>query len=488
MSSYSNELAPWERKSAYYSVIQLGKDVKTQTKTISKQTQELVATQMESTSEIISSQERIQERISEGIDNVAYGIERVADGLYGLGAAFEWGISEVVWQIEQNRKVLKDILAVLMAPLDTQAKELRRRAEDAYANGWFEEALEDFLESEKKNRYDFIVHISIGMIYLFQKIDKEKALDYFEKAIKYAKPTSPYHASYALLYKALIKRDLGLIEEAEACTGEAVELCPDFAEALYQNALYNALLNKPEKAIPLIRKVIEMDVNYCLKICNEKDFGNIRTRINALNVELRDKQREKAQYWYGVLANKLEILNDLMDEVKDDFVKINNEEVAHCSKRITELIRRNTYFDCIEANDALDKLSVMIQKLCSDTKTLLEKNIGYYYSNIRNIEYNIEKRTEKRLENIGYVWSGIPISFILGIIGCVASLGKSAKSGFLSTFGPPLVGSIITVITYFVLRSSIKSSGKRKTPEIISDESLIERLRDISKKLEKIQT
>ena len=102
MSSYSNGLAPWERKSTYYSVIQLGKDVKAQTKAINKQTEEFVAAQMASTNAIISS----QERISEGIDNVAYGIERVEEGIYGLKAAFEWGISEVVWQIEQNRRVL----------------------------------------------------------------------------------------------------------------------------------------------------------------------------------------------------------------------------------------------------------------------------------------------------------------------------------------------------------------------------------------------
>lgn len=489
MSSYSNELAPWERKSAYYSVIQLGKDVKAQTKAISKQTEALLAAQIASTSAIISS----QERISEGIDNVAYGIERVEEGIYGLKAAFEWGISEVVWQIEQNRKVLKDILAVLMAPLDTQAKELRRRAEDAYANEWFEEALEDFLESEKKNRYDFIVHISIGMIYLFQKIDREKALEYFEKAIKYAKPKSPYHASYALLYKALIKRDLGHIDEAERCTDEAVELCPDFAEALYQNALYSALLNKPEKAIPLLRKAIEMDVNYCGKIYNEKDFENIRTHIEQMFTELRDKQREKAQYWYGVLANKLEILNDLMDEVKEDaFVKINNEEVAHCSKRITELIRRNTYFDCIEANEALDKFSIMIQKLCNDTKTWLEKSIEYYNSNISNIKHRMKQRTDKRLENIGYVWGfGIPVSFLLGVPGCITSCSKREINGIgVGAFImlPPLFGIIITIITYFVLRSSFKSSGKRKTPEIISDESLMERLGDILKKLERIQT
>lgn len=47
------------------------------------------------------------------------------------------------------------------------------------------------------------------MIYLFKRVDKEKALSYFEKAIKYSKPKSTFHASYALLHKALIYYDMG---------------------------------------------------------------------------------------------------------------------------------------------------------------------------------------------------------------------------------------------------------------------------------------
>jgi tetratricopeptide (TPR) repeat protein len=64
------------------------------------------------------------------------------------------------------------------------------------------------------------------------------------------------YTSYALLYKALIKRDFGLIEDAEKCTSEAIKLSPGFTEAMYQNAQYNALLNRPEKAIPLLKKAI----------------------------------------------------------------------------------------------------------------------------------------------------------------------------------------------------------------------------------------
>lgn len=483
MPSYSNGLAPWERKNAYYSVIQLGKDVKTQTKILNKQTEALIATQIASTSEIISS----QERISEEIDNVAYGLENVEEGIYGLKAAFEWGISEVVWQIEQNRHVLQGILQVLMAPLDTQAKELRKRAEDAYTNGWFEDALEDFLESEKKNKYDFIVHTSIGMIYLFQKIDKEKALDYFDKAIKYAKPKSPYHASYALLYKALIKRDYGLLEEAEECTDEAVNLCPDFAEAIYQNALYNALLNRPAKSIPLLKKAIEMDVNYCEKICNERDFDKIRAYIEKLFVELRDGQKQKANTGYGTLAKKLRAFNDLVNEIKNqESIEIDDFVIQKYTRRVTALMQRNTFRDYRETNTLLENLFVLQRNLTSDIKTKLKKIIESYNSNISKIEYGMEQRTNKSLKKVNLVWwFGIPISILLAISGCGRRVAIPRPS-FLECYWPFFSSVIIMVAVYFTLCSTFKSSGKRKTPGIISTESAIERLQDISRRLERI--
>lgn len=278
------DLTPWERREEYYSTIQLGKDVRTQTALISEATEAMIAAQLTSANEIIAS----MDSIADGIDSLSYSIDRVEQGIYGLQAAFEWGISEVVWQIEQNRQVLRNILEVLMAPLDTQAKELRRRAEDAYANGWIEDALEDFLESEKKNRYDFSVHISIGMIYLFQKKNKEKALEYFDKAIKYARPKSAYHTSFALLYKALIRYNSNLIEEAEKLTAEAVDLSPDFAEALYQNAQYNARLKNIQKSVSNLEKAIRSDRNYCLKAAHEPCFDSVRSEINHLMIKLRN--------------------------------------------------------------------------------------------------------------------------------------------------------------------------------------------------------
>ena len=459
MSLYSNQLAPWERRREYYESIQLGKDVKTQTELISKSTKAMIAAQLTSTNALISS----QERISEGIDNLSYGIDRVEQGIAGLQAAFEWGISEVVWQLEQNRTVLKSILEVLSAPLDTQAKELRKRAEEAYANGWFEDAMEDFLESEKKNRYDFSIHISIGMIYLFQKADKQKALEYFDKAIKYAKPKSNYHTSFALLHKGLIKRDLGLVDEAEKCAAEAVALCPGFAEAIYQNAQYAALLNNPDKSVDLLQKAIELDVNYCEKTCAERDFEAIKPRITDLFVRLRDKEAAKARAASARISRKMEQLDSLLSEIKSqEPIKIEDAEVRKCLSRIEELMRRNSYRDYLEANRLIDGFGSLFNKTRTDLKTQLEKAIGSYRSSIYGLKDDKEKQTTKFIDNLDYLIWGIPVSIFLGIRSCYQVQISNPLHGLWEFITITFWGIVITVVTIMLFKAILKSEGEEE--------------------------
>lgn len=487
MSLYLNELAPWERKNEYYNNIQLGKDVRTQTEVISRSTQAMVAAQMASTSAIIAS----QERSNEGVDNLAYGVKRVEQGIYGLQAAFEWGISEVVWQIEQNREELRSILEVLSAPLDTQAKELRKRAEEAYANGWFEDSLEDFFEYERKNRYDFSIHISVGMIYLFNKIDKEKALEYFDKAIKYATPKSKYHTSFALLHKALIKRDFGLLEEAEACAREAVELSPDFSEALYQCAQYNALLNRPDKSMELLTEAIMFDENYCEKACNDGAFDQFRLQLSNVFEDFRRTEGDIAHNKLAIVTKRIEKLDNLLNETKG-LINVQDGDLRKCMIRITELIKRNSYRDYIEANGLIKKAQLVIDNLRSDITGQLQQSIKSHNAEIS------ETRTKnvQKVSNAGnkFNWImilGVIISVILGLRGCwvkgPGAMSRGVPSSFFgdnSLFGAfwaliwiTALGIAISWGIYKAATSAAKSSANREaTYRIAHTQYAIDRL------------
>ena len=88
-------------------------DRQTAAEFISRQTERITHAQLEAADRIIVSQQRVET----GVDAVATAVEKVADGLEGLASAFEFGFSEMVWQLEQQRETLKQILEVLRAPI-----------------------------------------------------------------------------------------------------------------------------------------------------------------------------------------------------------------------------------------------------------------------------------------------------------------------------------------------------------------------------------
>ena len=128
------------------------------------------------------------ETMGNALDDVQYEVQRVGDGIDRLGADFHILMVEVIWKLDLQQSTLASILEAIRAPLDTAAKELRLRAEDAYRNGWYEEALQDLLESEKKNYQDFAAHRCIANISLYHLVNIEKARTYFKKAAKYSRP------------------------------------------------------------------------------------------------------------------------------------------------------------------------------------------------------------------------------------------------------------------------------------------------------------
>jgi tetratricopeptide (TPR) repeat protein len=446
MSAYHNELAPWERRNEYYLTIQLGQNVKEQTKVLNKQTKALIASQLASTNAIIAS----QERINEGIDNVVYGIERVEQGMYGLQATFEWGISEVVWQIEQNREVLKSILEILMAPLDTQAKERRKRAEEAYSNNWIDDAEEEFLEAEKLNKFDFSIHISLGLIYLFKKIDKEKALSYFDKAIKYAQPKSAYYTSYALLHKSLIKFDIGDINAAEQGTSDAIDLSPDFTGALYQNAQYNAQLKNIDKSISNLEKAIRKDKYYCLKANSDSLFEPIREKVNSLFDRLKDEEKQKALISYDDISNKhnkaYTIINDLS---KESFTDISSlvTEAKHIDQQIREVkkrINRNSYYDFLDIkNSFTPQLENSQRKVLSDLKQKVKSFVAGCEVSIKSARSNHKNKIEACL---GMTCSAILIgSFVVPAVMSLLAMESSDKFLFI-VFCIPIISQIVSLV------------------------------------------
>jgi tetratricopeptide (TPR) repeat protein len=196
-----------------------------------------------------------------------------------------------------QQKALQEIATVLQAPLDTQAKELRRRAEFAYQNGWYQEALADFLQAEKQNYQDFMVHQSIANIYLYHErpANLDLSRDYYLKAAKYSLPVSKYHSALAHMYAGFVcylQRDnIAAIQNA----ARATEIYPQLTEAYFNHAKFSASAGQAALAIPSLEFAIRSDRKYALKARADSDFENIEVQVNELMTRLYTETRTLAE-------------------------------------------------------------------------------------------------------------------------------------------------------------------------------------------------
>jgi tetratricopeptide (TPR) repeat protein len=352
---------------------------------------------------------------------------------------------------------------------------LRDKAENTYASGKMDDALVYLTELEPNTVKDFSVCISLGIIYLFHKIDKKKALEYFEKAVKGAGSQFAYYASYALLYKALIKRDFGLIEEAEECTNKAIKLSPDLTEAMYQNAQYNALLNRPEKAVPLLKKAIKEDIIYCLKISGERDFNGIKPEITKLYEEIRNEKNGEVKEKLEGEKKSVVLLNNAVkgiqklgyDVPRDSSVELFQKNEEGENSEIDKMMENNSIFD-VHIADIL--LTLLSKKLKQKKERLKRKG--------NEIQINIDKQIQELSDGMaGKKKSGF-VSFLLYFI-----CGQIVALPFGKYIGMPIGICITEGILFFICLYVSVILPQSKWKEINAKQNEKDKLLRVMKKI-----
>jgi tetratricopeptide (TPR) repeat protein len=257
---------------------------------------------------LIATQQVLGQVVQNGFGATARQMDKLGAGVQALQASFDWWMGQMVWKLETQSDTLKGILDTLQAPLDAQAKELRRRAEFAYQQGWYEESLSDFLESERKNYQDFSIHFSIGNIHLYQQQPPNLAAarDYYLKAGKYATPKSAYHAALGYMYAGfvsyMLRDDAAAVENGR----RAVTLDPTLAEAWYNLAKFAAAAGKGEIVASALEQAVTRDRNYAVKARVDPDFARAETAVQTLLQRLTANARRKAEDGMQAIRARIE--------------------------------------------------------------------------------------------------------------------------------------------------------------------------------------
>jgi len=164
-------------------------------------------------------------------------IDEIGGAIYELADAFRFAHAEEMWYAEKQLDVLTGIHDMAENRLATEANERYRQGMNSLSVGRLDDALIAFKAAMELNMVDYRIHIAMGHTYI-GKDDLSNALESFNAAYDYARTN--YYKSYALLLIARAKYCMGKIEEATKDAKRAVELSPDYAEAHYQYAVYDA--------------------------------------------------------------------------------------------------------------------------------------------------------------------------------------------------------------------------------------------------------
>jgi WD40 repeat protein len=226
--------------------------------------------------------------------SIEFGFDRLAGGIDRLNADFNLLLGDVIWKLEMHEETLSNILhEIRLAEFEREARAYRSRAEKAYLNGWYAEALSDFLEAEKRNYPDFGVLRSIANICLYHLINLSSSLEYFRKAAKYSRPSDARQSAEAHYFAAVVCAIQQQFTEALDHLSEAIALNPELFEAHYQRACMAAMLNEAGAVVASLEIAIKGDPRYYERAKTDQVFDAVRCDVQALLDQLMQPVQAK---------------------------------------------------------------------------------------------------------------------------------------------------------------------------------------------------
>ena len=254
-------------------------------------------------------------------------VHRLAAGLDALGADFNLLLGDAIWKLELREPALVESLKQVRLPeFEHEVFAYRVRAERAYLSGWYEEALADFVEAEKRNYPDYSVLRSIASILLYHLVDIPRALEYFLKAAKYARPADVRQSAAARYFAAIVCLIERKLADAAFHLREASELNPALLEAHYLRACVCALADDPTGASASLEPAIKGDPRYYERAKRDRTFDSMKVQIEGLldrlvrpAQDMADHVKHEAEELkqkYVIVSPEGERISHLFDEIE----------------------------------------------------------------------------------------------------------------------------------------------------------------------------
>ncbi|HOT74661.1 MAG TPA: hypothetical protein PK467_02640, partial [Candidatus Wallbacteria bacterium] len=217
-----------------------------------------------------------------------------------------YSFAPLLFQLDCETEELKKFRSITQPNEDPRLKMsriLRRKAEESYRNGQWDEAIRQFNESDEKNESDYTTHYQLGLIYFFEKADYNEACNSFKKAAKLSQNKSSVvficsTVFFGLLLRlfATVTRSQNLLEESYSALAQAYNLDNQNPMANYALAQSCASLaqksNFAGSAKDLIKRLVKINEFTALQMIYDVAFDaflpQIEEAVSSLITEMKN--------------------------------------------------------------------------------------------------------------------------------------------------------------------------------------------------------
>jgi tetratricopeptide (TPR) repeat protein len=277
-------------------------------------------------------------------------------------------LSEIRWELAQQRAISEQMLAVLKRPRSTEAQELIRQGLRNLINAKYPEAEDRFRRAMDLDNTDYQVLVNLSYIALHN--DKaQEAINFLNDALTLPedldkKATADAFWSLARVYYA--------IEQYEQCYSYAHKSLKALEDPrrIFQTGVYAVLCGRKDEAVHLLEDAIKKEHTIFALASAEPELDTIRSNVLSLLSRLSLEALNASQQCLAQLEMAIKSVNQgkELSQYNDLVVKVHDRHTE-----IKKVLGQPSYSECIKGTQNIRTLQASVPFLSQLDSKYAEK-------------------------------------------------------------------------------------------------------------------
>ncbi len=308
---------------------------------------------------------------------------KLSKNIYSIYAISNFAFADYIFRYECETDELKKFrIGANEDPQATLVRNIRRKAEEAYKNNKFDEAISFFNEANLKYQADFTVYYQLGLIYFFEKANFKSSMECFRLASKYSHNKYNLTFIHSMVFTGLLlklyavhHKDVDMLNEAYQAIYQAYAADTGYCFSKYALAQCTAAMGSRNDLIAqansLIKNLVMSEKLFAIQIIHDQAFNSYTDELDKLFKNLYNELAGNMTRLFEKIDIALELVSNNQQYLTIP-AKVASIKIEY--KKITEQISsKKTFFDI----DAFYGFATHISNELEDLAKEIERNKKY---------------------------------------------------------------------------------------------------------------